>query len=133
MTRIGLIGCGMWGRNLARNLAALGVLAGVADRYPDRAGDFAGEFGTSHVPVDELLAGHDLDGVVIASATPTHAELACQALECGLHTYVENPFALTLIVEETAEDTWRGYGGIGAATIPPATSDDGNEALCRSQ
>ncbi|GIS12239.1 MAG: hypothetical protein CM15mP115_13900 [Alphaproteobacteria bacterium] len=67
MTRIGLIGCGMWGRNLARNLAALGVLAGVADRYPDRAGDFAGEFGTSHVPVDELLAGHDLDGVVIAA------------------------------------------------------------------
>ena len=32
MTRIGLIGCGMWGRILARNLAALGVLAGVADR-----------------------------------------------------------------------------------------------------
>ena len=30
MTRIGLIGCGIWGRNLARNLAALGVLAGVA-------------------------------------------------------------------------------------------------------
>ena len=96
MTRIGLIGCGMWGRNLARNLAALGVLAGVADRYPDRAGDFAGEFGTSHVPVDELLAGHDLDGVVIASAAPTHAELACRALECGLHAYVEKPFALTL-------------------------------------
>ncbi|MEE3091652.1 MAG: Gfo/Idh/MocA family oxidoreductase, partial [Pseudomonadota bacterium] len=97
MTRIGLIGCGMWGRNLARNLAALGVLAGVADRYPDRAGDFAGEFGTSHVPVDELLAGHDLDGVVIASAAPTHAELACRALECGLHAYVEKPFALTLV------------------------------------
>ena len=84
MTRIGLIGCGMWGRNLARNLAALGVLAGVADRYPDRAGDFAGEFGTSHVPVDELIAGHDLDGVVIASAAPTHAELACRALELSL-------------------------------------------------
>ena len=97
MIRIGLIGCGMWGRNLARNLAALGVLAGVADRYPDRAGDFAGEFGTSHVPVDELLAGHDLDGVVIASAAPTHAELACRALECGLHAYVEKPFALTLV------------------------------------
>ena len=97
MTRIGLIGCGMWGRNLARNLAALGVLAGVADRYPDRAGDFAGEFGTSHVPVDELLAGHDLDGVVIASTAPTHAELACRALECGLHAYVEKPFALTLV------------------------------------
>ena len=96
MTRIGLIGCGMWGRNLARNLAALGVLAGVADRNADRARDFAAEFGTSNVPVDDLLARHDVDGVVIASASPTHAELACQALECGLHAYVEKPFALTL-------------------------------------
>ena len=26
------IGCGMWGRNIARNLNALGLLAGVADR-----------------------------------------------------------------------------------------------------
>ena len=96
MTRIGLIGCGEWGRNLARNLATLGVLAGVADRYADRARDFARDFGTSHGPVNELLVGHDLDGVVIASAAPTHAKLACRALECGLHTYVEKPFALTL-------------------------------------
>ena len=96
MTRIGLIGCGMWGRNLARNLATLGVLAGVADRYADRARDFAREFDTGHVPVDELLVGYDLDGVVIASAARTHAKLACRALECGLHAYVEKPFALTL-------------------------------------
>jgi len=100
MTRIGLIGCGMWGRNLARNLAALGVLAGVADQHPAQAENFAEEFGTSHVPVDELLVGHDLDGVVIASAAPTHAELACRALECGLHAYVEKPFALTLVEAE---------------------------------
>ena len=100
MTRIGLIGCGMWGRNLARNLAALGVLTGVADRHLTRAEKFADEFGTAHSDVDELLAGRDLDGVVIATAAPTHAELACRALECGLHAYVEKPFALTLAEAE---------------------------------
>jgi phosphoglycerate dehydrogenase-like enzyme len=54
MTRIGLIGCGMWGRNLARNLASLGVLASVADQHPARAEDFAGEFGASHAPVRRI-------------------------------------------------------------------------------
>ena len=100
MTRIGLIGCGMWGRNLARNLASLGVLAGVADQHPAHAENFAEEFGTSHAPVGDLLTGHNLDGVVIASVAPTHAELACSALACGLHTYVEKPFALTLVEAE---------------------------------
>jgi len=107
MTRIGLIGCGMWGRNLARNLAALGSLAAVADRDADRARSFAAEFGTVSRDVDDLLAGNrdgsgdGLDGVVIASAAPTHAGLACRALANGLHVYVEKPFALTLDDAET--------------------------------
>ena len=64
MTRIGLIGCGMWGRNLARNLASLGALAAVADQDDDRATGFAEEFGTSAMPVGRLLGEADLDGVV---------------------------------------------------------------------
>ena len=101
MTRIGLIGCGMWGRNLARNLAALGSLAAVADRDQARADAFAGEFGTSSRPVDDLLTADALDGVVIASAAPTHADLACRALANGRHVYVEKPFAMTLQEAET--------------------------------
>ena len=31
---VALIGCGQWGRNLARNLAALGTLKVVADPNP---------------------------------------------------------------------------------------------------
>ncbi len=101
MTRIGLIGCGMWGRNLARNLAALGSLAAVADIDAARADAFAAEFGTDSRNVDDLLAGEGLDGVVIASAAPTHADLACRALANGCHVYVEKPFALTLEDAET--------------------------------
>ena len=101
MTRIGLIGCGMWGRNLARNLAALGRLAAVADRHADRADNFAAEFGTASRSVEALLTGDGIDGVVIASAAPTHADLACRALAGGRHVYVEKPFAMTLEEAET--------------------------------
>ena len=100
MTRIGLIGCGMWGRNLARNLASLGALAAVADQNDDRATGFAEEFGTSAMPVGRLLGEADLDGVVIATAAPTHAGLALTALAAGRHVYVEKPFAITLAEAE---------------------------------
>ena len=44
MVKIGLVGCGMWGRNLARNLAQLDVLAAVADRTDENAAAFAAQF-----------------------------------------------------------------------------------------
>jgi len=110
MTRIGLIGCGMWGRNLARNLAALGSLAAVADQHTDRADAFASEFGTERRSVDDLMTDDGIDGVVIASAAPTHAELACQALENGRHVYVEKPFAMTLEEAETMAAAASGNG-----------------------
>ncbi|MGB2159025.1 MAG: NAD(P)-binding domain-containing protein, partial [Candidatus Puniceispirillaceae bacterium] len=55
MTRIGLIGCGMWGRNLARNLAQLGVLGGVADLVPAHAERFAAEFAIPAMDISTLI------------------------------------------------------------------------------
>ena len=100
MTRVGLIGCGMWGRNLARNLAQLGVLAAVADAVPAQADGFATEFDTEALAVPTLLEQASLDGVVIATAAPTHADLACRAFAAGRHVYVEKPLALTLAEAE---------------------------------
>ena len=106
MTRIGLIGCGMWGRNLARNLAQLGVLGGVADLVSAHAEGLAAEFDVPAMNVSTLLGqakldgakldGAGLDGVVIATAAPTHRDLACRALAAGLHVFVEKPLALDL-------------------------------------
>jgi predicted dehydrogenase len=39
--------------------------------------------------------------VVIATAAPTHAELACRAFAAGRHVYVEKPLALKLTEAET--------------------------------
>ena len=96
MTRIGVIGCGMWGRNLARNLAQLGVLGGGADLVPEHAKSFATEFNVPAMDVATLIEGAGLDGVVIATAAPTHREIACRVLAAGSHVFVEKPLALSL-------------------------------------
>ena len=96
MTRIGVMGCGMWGRNLARNLAQLDVLAGVADLVPAHAERLAAEFQTSAMDGTALIEDAGLDGVVIATAAPTHRDLACRALAAGLHVFVEKPLTLGL-------------------------------------
>ena len=97
MTKIGLIGCGMWGRNLARNLAQLDVLAAVADRNDENAAEFAAQFNSQKRDFDTILADSSIDGVVIATSAPSHDELAIATLQAGKHVYVEKPLSLTLV------------------------------------
>ncbi len=95
--RVGIVGLGYWGPNLARNLNAIegcelswccdaDELSRVryASSYPKAR--FTDDF-------DELLADPELDAVAIASPVPTHAELALRALEAGKHCFVEKPLA----------------------------------------
>ncbi|MEX0503368.1 Gfo/Idh/MocA family protein [Alphaproteobacteria bacterium LSUCC0719] len=110
MTRIGVIGCGMWGRNLARNLAQLGVLGAVADLVPSHAERFAAEFDVPAVDVAALIGGGELDGIVISTAAPTHRDLACAALAAGLHVFVEKPLALDLDDAKAIADAARAAG-----------------------
>ncbi len=44
--------------------------------------------------VEELLGAHELDGVVIATPTGTHAPLALQAADARLAVFVEKPISL---------------------------------------
>ena len=97
MTKIGLIGCGMWGRNLARNLAQLDVLSAVADRHDENAAEFASQFNSQKRDFDAILADPSIDGVVIATPAPSHDQLAIATLQAGKHVYVEKPLSLTLV------------------------------------
>lgn len=94
MTKVGLIGLGYWGPNLARvlNQSQKCEFAACCDldakslekmtrQYP-RVKGFQNP--------DELLAS-DVDAVVIATPISTHYALARQALECGKHVLVEKP------------------------------------------
>ena len=101
---IGLIGCGMWGRNLARNLAQLEVLASVADRHAKNATEFRLDFAAKTVDVDTLIQDQSIDGIVIATSAPSHDALAIAALAAGKHVYVEKPLALSLAGAKAIQD-----------------------------
>ena len=96
MTKIGLIGCGMWGRNLARNLAQLDALHCVADLSPANADAFAAQFDTVALSVDDLIANKEIVGVALATSAPSHVALGIRVLAAGKHLYVEKPLTLTL-------------------------------------
>jgi predicted dehydrogenase len=93
--RIAQIGCGYWGKNLARNFAELGVLAAVVDGDPATAS----AIGTQHsVPVsdfDAVLADPAINGVALATPAVSHAEMAQRALRAGKNVFVEKPLALS--------------------------------------
>ena len=95
MTKIGLVGCGGWGKNLARNLNEMGVLTHIVD--PSPAAKIIAE--SMNVTVSnslgEMFGNLDLDGVVISTPAETHFEVAMAAIKAGLHVYVEKPIALT--------------------------------------
>ena len=106
--RVGVVGLGYWGPNLARNLDRLpgaelrwlcdgseSALARVAPQFPGVR--TSGE-------LDELLADSELDAVVCATPVPTHAEVAMRVLAAGRHCFVEKPLAQsTAAAEEVAE------------------------------
>jgi UDP-2-acetamido-3-amino-2,3-dideoxy-glucuronate N-acetyltransferase len=88
------IGCGHWGRNLARNFAELGALAGVVDFDPDTAARIAAQHGVCARTLDEVLADDAVDGVALATPAVTHAELALRSIKSGKHVFVEKPLAM---------------------------------------
>ena len=96
MAKIGLIGCGMWGRNLARNLAQLDALVAVADRNVIAANEFASAFDVTAMSVDSLIEHMDIDGIVIATPAPSHDKLAQAGLAAAKHLYIEKPLSLSL-------------------------------------
>lgn len=92
---LALIGCGAWGRNLARNFNELGALKLVADRDQERAEIFATEFSVPACLPEEAVKSKDIQAVVIATTAEEHFPLAKAALLSGKDVYVEKPLTLT--------------------------------------
>lgn len=91
--RVALIGCGAWGRNLARNLHELGGLAAIVDPSP-LAANVAAELGVPVSTIDEVLADSTIPGVAIASPASTHFAVGELALNAGKDVFIEKPIAL---------------------------------------
>src|ERR1700761_5336482 len=111
--RVGVVGLGYWGPNLARNFSAIPgcELAYLCDADPAARDRLARLFPGAAPAGDlaELLADPALDAVVLATPVPTHAELAVRVLEAGKHCFVEKPLALT------APDAERAVAAAGQA------------------
>jgi UDP-2-acetamido-3-amino-2,3-dideoxy-glucuronate N-acetyltransferase len=96
--RIGLVGAGNWGRNYVKNLAALGVLGVVCDASSARMDAVAADYPEADYPdlrftckVEELAAMDDIAGVVVATPTEHHYNVARTLLAAGKSCLVEKP------------------------------------------
>jgi len=98
--KIGLIGCGYWGPQHARNFYQLpGVeMAWIADLRPERLAHMQTLYPSARVTQDyrELLES-DIDGVTIATPVATHHRMGMAALFAGKHVLIEKPLAATSV------------------------------------
>jgi len=96
--RLGVAGLGRMGVVHAENVASRcpsAQLLSVFDPRPGAAAQVSAQLGaTAAATFADLLSHPDLDGVVIASSTSAHAELALAAARAGKHVFCEKPLSL---------------------------------------
>jgi predicted dehydrogenase len=100
LTRIAVIGCGAWGRNLIRTCAELNVLGAVIDTDAAAAGREAAAWNVPAVSLAQALDDGRLDAMIIAAPAPAHAALCRLALDHGKDVFVEKPLASDLAEAE---------------------------------
>jgi predicted dehydrogenase len=100
LTRVAVVGCGAWGRNLIRTCAELNVLGAVIDTDAAAAHGQAGAWGVPAISLTQALDDPRLDAMVIAAPAPAHAALCRQALDHGKDVFVEKPLASDLAQAE---------------------------------
>lgn len=101
--RVGIVGVGYWGPNLARNVAeARGAeLVAVADLSEERLAHLGRRHPDLKTTTSYLdLVDFDIDAVIIATPPASHYVIARSFLERGIHCLVEKPLATT--VEDAA-------------------------------
>jgi predicted dehydrogenase len=114
--RVGVVGLGYWGPNLARNLAAIPgcEVSWLCDASAEARARIERSFpGVRCTDVlGDLLDDPELDAVVLATPVPTHAELAVAVAEAGKHCFVEKPLATNAADAERAVAAAAGAGTI---------------------
>ena len=105
-TRIGVVGLGYWGPNLARNFAALpgAELRWCCDVSESTRARTALQFPGARMTAElsDLLEDPELDAIALATPVPTHADLAVRVVQAGKHCFVEKPLAQSVADAERA-------------------------------
>jgi predicted dehydrogenase len=96
--RIGVVGLGHWGKNVARGFARArdGELCALCDADPRLLAAQAALYprATPASDLQTLLDDPDLDAIALATPAPTHFALGTRVLAAGKHLFVEKPMTL---------------------------------------
>jgi predicted dehydrogenase len=95
--KVGVIGCGIWGRDILNTLARLprAEVAAVCDTYGamvKRAKDAAPKAETTS-DYTKILGNKDIPAVIVATPSHQHKEIVIAAIKAGKQVYCEAPIA----------------------------------------
>lgn len=96
--RVGVIGYGYWGPNLARNFHELAdsELVAVVDRKDEQLQRARTKYPDITLAKDyNDVLKMDLDAIVISTSPKTHFKIAKDCLLRGLHVFIEKPMTLS--------------------------------------
>lgn len=94
MIRIGIIGLGYWGPNLAKSMQLAGAKIGyLCDLQGPRLAALHSLYPQAQATADyrDVLKARDIDAVVISTPVSTHFDLCREALSADKHVLVEKP------------------------------------------
>ena len=93
---IALIGCGSWGKNIARNLHQIGALACIYDSDQNLSKKLNQDFKLHDYTINDIFKNENIQALVIASSAKTHRDIAEEALKNNKDVLIEKPFCLSL-------------------------------------
>jgi myo-inositol 2-dehydrogenase/D-chiro-inositol 1-dehydrogenase len=98
MIRFGVLGAGRIGKVHARTIAASknATVAYLADAMPKAAADLAAEVGAKVASVEDIIKAKDVDAILIATPTATHADLIEAGSNAGKAVLCEKPVSLSV-------------------------------------
>ena len=115
------MGCGRWGRLIARDLLQSSVLLTVVDPSPDAAAYARANDATWLSAASELVRQH-LDGVVVATPASTHAAVLAEVAALDVPVFCEKPLTVHVREAESVVDrlgdrlhvmhVWRYHPGV---------------------
>ena len=93
---IALIGCGNWGKNIARNLHQMGSLACIYDTNTKLSKKLSYQYSLPILELTKIFEDQNINAVVISSPAITHKDIAVEALKNDKDVFIEKPFCLSL-------------------------------------
>ena len=96
--KVALLGAGRIGRVHAAsiNMDPRSTLVAVSDVVTEAADALAKDFGIEARALDDILADSEIDAILIASSTNTHADLIERGVAAGKAIFCEKPIDLSL-------------------------------------